>query len=101
MHVVMMVSVLRTRQLALADRAVAIGIELGEQRVGSRGTDARVAERALEFRLADLAVTVGVELGEQLRWRLGRHAGCRLALQRKQRGHGAGAERRKSRTAGA
>ena len=53
------------RQFALADAAVAIGVELAEQRIGARSVDARFAERAFEFALADLAVAVFIDAPEQ------------------------------------
>ncbi|MGA2566949.1 MAG: hypothetical protein ABSF41_08970 [Pseudolabrys sp.] len=95
MHVMMVVAaaVPCFRQFALADRAVAITVELGEHRIGVRRADAGIAERGLEFRLADLPVAIGVELGEQLRRALRGRAACRLTLQQNQRGHRAGVER--------
>ena len=50
--------------LVLADRAVAIAVDLGEQRV-DLGLVRIGTDRILEFGLRDLAVAVGVELAEQ------------------------------------
>ncbi len=90
--------VLRLGQFALADRTVAIGVELGEQCIGAGFIDAVTTERRLEFRLTDLPVTIGIELGEQLRLALrggaARRLTLQLTLQRNQRGHHAGVERR-------
>ena len=72
--------VLRTRQFVLADRAVAIGVELSEQRIGAGFIDAVIAERRLEFRLTDLPVTVGIEFGEKLRLPRSVRRRCQFAL---------------------
>ena len=71
-HVVMVmaVTVLGARQFALADRPVAIGIELGKCRVCSRGVGAGTSGGALEFRLGDRPIAIAIERGEQLRRRL-------------------------------
>jgi len=61
----MMAAMPRLRQLAVVDQAVAVGVELVEQRVGAGLIDAGIAERGLEFGFADLPVSVGVELGKK------------------------------------
>ncbi len=71
----------RRCQLVLADRAVAVGVELGEHAVGSLHIGAAGAEIGLELGFADLAVAIVVEQREQTLQRIGR-ALRRLGLSR-------------------
>src|SRR5690348_18491945 len=86
-------AVRRRRQFALADGAIAILIQLGEQRIGARLIDTGRVQRALELALADRPVAIGIQPAEQA-LRAARTAGV-LALERNQRRHRAVRERRR------
>src|SRR5712672_3576950 len=73
-------------EFALADRAVAVFVELAEHRVGE--TLVVGAEVVLQLGLGDLAVAVGVELAEHLLLMRRHPAGAaRLRLRVDQRAH--------------